>query len=357
MVAPIGYFNEQSKKIAEGDLNVELNRKCHTKEFNDLSEAFTIMILKLRELIQDTQNLASNVQGASSDLCSVAEELSASNSETTNQVSSIAENMSNQTEETKLSSMKTTELGESINALKAMNEVMESHSKKVDEALDSSVNKIEYVTEANEKSFESFKEVKESVEQLVLDIEKISTAIEVIEDISEQTSLLALNASIEAARAGEAGKGFAVVADSIRSLSDEVKKATSNIYSNIERINGTVSQTKTSISESEIINEKQKSSLVEVNDTFKSMTSALKEMIQITDSIANEITIVDSKKDEVLEINDKVTKGAIEVAALTEEISQSMDEQSKAFESVTDGAEQLTDLVDKVKESIGKFKI
>ncbi|MCR4944149.1 MAG: hypothetical protein K5986_06795 [Clostridium sp.] len=162
---------------------------------------------------------------------------------------------------------------------------------------------------------------------------------------------------MEAARAGEAGKGFAVVADSIRSLSDEVKKATSNIYSNIERINGTVSQTKTSISESEIINEKQKSSLVEVNDTFKSMTSALKEMIQITDSIANEITIVDSKKDEVLEINDKVTKGAIEVAALTEEISQSMDEQSKAFESVTDGAEQLTDLVDKVKESIGKFKI
>jgi methyl-accepting chemotaxis protein len=71
------------------------------------------------------------------------------------------------------------------------------------------------------------------VENLVLDCEKMGGITEVINQLTEQTNLLALNAAIEAARAGEAGRGFAVVADEVRSLATRTRESANDIMQNI----------------------------------------------------------------------------------------------------------------------------
>ena len=209
----------------------------------------------------------------------------------------------------------------------------------------------------NNKTTDSFKAVKSTVEELISKILDISNIIGVIDNISKQTSLLSLNASIESARAGEAGRGFAVVAAEIRGLADEVQNATNNIYNIIKSVQGIVGVTKETLVESEELANGQISAYMEVEESFKTMEEALKEMIYITEVIGTEIDNVNSKKQEVLQSIEDVASEAEEIASVTEEVNQSIEEQGLAFDNVSSSAESLIDYSENVKKSIERFTL
>lgn len=151
-------------------------------------------------------------------------------------------------------------------------------------------------------------EMQKDMDELLNVINHMNEVISVIDSISLQTNLLSLNASIEASRAGEAGKGFAVVAGEIRSLAEETQKLTKNMSNFVDGIK---------------------------NASEKSMASA-KNTIHALETMTEKIGTIWSLNSENQEHVSKVNESIRSIAAVSEEISSSMNEMETQLRSSTD---------------------
>ena len=195
--------------------------------------------------------------------------------------------------------------------------------------------------------------ISETVEQLVLNVEKVSSITASILSISSQTNLLALNASIEAARAGEAGRGFAVVADQIRNLAEETKSSTEKITEIIDELTSVTNETQAELQAAVESIAIQRQRVEEVTASFNTVEEGMAELGTGVIRISNEMNEVLNSNKVIVESISTLSAASEEVLAGTQmsrEMIDSTNEDLHVFSATVENAfEQLQTLKEAAK--------
>jgi methyl-accepting chemotaxis protein len=172
---------------------------------------------------------------------------------------------------------------------------------------------------------------------------EISNVVELIEEIADQTNLLALNAAIEAARAGEQGRGFAVVADEVKKLSERTSAAIKNVAEMIRRIQSDSNGAINAISKG----------IVKVNNGREYAKQASTSLEKIIESVSKVSNIIE----QVAIANEQQSQGAQHISESMVMISNVSKDNASRAEQVTSAISDLRNLTNGLQNGISKFDI
>ena len=215
IAAPLQAVTDVAERIAGGDLMVQVGVEDRVDEVGTMQRALRTMVENLRSLNKELQSGFSVLASSSNEILTTVSQVASSASETATAVSET----STTAEEVKQTAYHSNQKAKTVqDAAQKAASVSETGRKAVSETL-AGMNHIR----------EQIESIAESVVRLSEQGQAIGEIIATVNDLAEQSNLLAVNAAIEATRAGEYGKGFSVVAQEVRSLAEQSRQATTQV--------------------------------------------------------------------------------------------------------------------------------
>ena len=328
--APIRATTDVIGILAEGDLTRDVPVES-SDELGRMAESLNAMIGNLRMTIGGITEAAATLAGASTQISSSTEEMAAGSQEQTSQAEEVA---------SAVAVMAKTIVENSRNAGEAAKTARHAR-----EAAERGGQVVEQTVRGMKRIAEVVNHYAGTVGDLGKSSDQIGQIISVIDDIADQTNLLALNAAIEAARAGEQGRGFAVVADEVRKLAERTTKATKEIADMIRKIQSDTKEAVASMAEGT----KNVTEGIRLADMAG---SSLAEIVTISQQVTDMVTEIAGASEEQSAAGEQIAKNVEAIRSVTGETAMGEQQIARAAEDLNRLTEHLQELTSKFRLSV-----
>jgi len=350
-------FGDVMAEAADGDLTVRLSSDVDNESMANIAKACNGMLEELEGTLADLTEFSETVDRTSERITSSAEEVKNASQDVSESMEEIASETETQNQQ----------IGQTTDEMTSLSATIEEVASSADEVAATSQQAASIGERGREAASEAIEEMNAierktgqtitEVESLDAEMERIGEIVGLIDDIAEQTNILALNASIEAARAGKEGEGFAVVADEIKSLAKETQEATQDIAELVEDVQSSTTQ---AVGDMQETGDRVTEGIETVEDAIDSLEAIVDEVEEVNTGIQSINEATDDQAastEEAVSMMDEIESASERTKSETDDIAAAAEEQTSAIDEVTAQIVSLSDQATDLREMLAEFEV
>ena len=349
-------LRQMGEALASGDLTRTLD--VNTKdEVGVMSQHFNTMVVELRKLVRQVNELSQTLAASSEELTASAEQSSEVSQQVAQAITEVAAGTSKQLSAVNDASAIVEEVSASAEEVAATAETITGLSHKSTAATLNGSSAIDRAVQQMGNIGDGSKAVNDAVDKLAESSRHIDEIVNVISGIAGQTNLLALNAAIEAARAGEQGRGFAVVAEEVRKLAEQSESAT-------KEITKLIAQNHMDIQKAVQAMEVSSSSVKVGIDVVNAAGVTFREISQLTEEVSTQMEGISSAIGEIAKGSERIVVSVRDIetvskdsAGQSQSVSAAAEEMTASMTEISSSSQSLAKMAQELQVAIARFRL